>query len=105
MSLKRPSENIFRRPFCIKNQSTRHLTLNSADIRFTGVDGTDQLLDLNLITFLFGRIQLGLKVGNSGLFIAYFGLQYLFAGFFRAWLRSRRNHRCCTDNRGFVFAV
>ena len=105
MSLKRPSENIFRRPFCIKNQSTRHLALNSADIRLTGVDGTGQLLDFNLVAFLFGRVQLGLKAGNGSLFIAYFGLQYLFAGFFRAWLRSRRNHRISTDHRGFVFAV
>lgn len=79
--------------------------MNRTDIRFTGVDGTGQLLDFNLITFLFGRIQLCLKAGNSSLFIAYFGLQYLLAGFFRAWLRSRRNHRSSTDNRGFVFAV
>ena len=61
MSLKRPSENISDGLFCIKNQSTRHLALNSADIRFTGVDGTGQLLDFNLVTFLFGCIQLGLR--------------------------------------------
>ncbi|SKO00982.1 Uncharacterised protein [Mycobacteroides abscessus subsp. massiliense] len=79
--------------------------MNSADIRFTGVDGMGQLLDFNLVAFLFGRIQLCLKAGNSSLFIAHFSLQYLFAGFFRAWFRSRRNHRSSTDNRGFVFAV
>jgi hypothetical protein len=48
--------------------------LNSADIRLTGVDGTGQLLDFNLIAFLFGRIQLCLKAGNGGLFVANFPL-------------------------------
>ena len=55
--------------------------MNSADIRFTGVDGTGQLLDFNLVTFLFGCIQLGLKAGNGSLFIAYFSLQYSVCGF------------------------
>ena len=79
--------------------------MNRTDIRFTGVDGAGQLLDFNLVAFLFGRIQLGLKAGNSGLFVAYFSLQYLFAGFLRTWLRCRRNHRGSADHRGFVFAV
>lgn len=37
-----------------------------------------QLLDFSLIAFLFRCIQLCLSADNSGLFVAYFSLQYLF---------------------------